>query len=94
MSHRSTEAKKIRKLKRALRRAGASNTSIDLIEWLKSHDYAQTTGAAVRLLIAGKVRVDSHVVGRTEIPIGPDRMGWGAAPLVPSHYRERIVVDD
>lgn len=93
MSHRSIEEKKIRKLKRALRKAGSSASSVDLIEWLKSHGHAQTTGAAVKLLIDGKVRIDSHIVGRTETPIAPDITVWAVAPLVPAHFRDRITVD-
>lgn len=96
MSKRPIQQKKIRKLRRALRKAGAPQTHIDLIEWLKLHSFAQTTGEAVRLLLAGKVRVESHVVGRQRVP-NPFRSNdeiWGIDPLIGSYHRGKIVVDD
>lgn len=96
MSKRPTQQKKIRKLSRALRKAGAQQTHIDLIRWLKQHGHAQTTGAAVRLLLDGKVRVDSHIVGRQRVPnpFRSDEEIWGVAPLIGSYNRGKIVVDD
>lgn len=95
MSKRSIRDKKIRKLERALRKAGAPQASIDLIDWLKTRNYAQTTGEAVCLLLDGKVRVESHVVGRTRIPnaFRPDEETWGVAPLIGAHHRGKITVD-
>jgi hypothetical protein len=96
MSHRPIQAKKIRKLERALRKAGAPAASIDLIDWLKTRGHAQTTGAAVRLLLDGKVRVESHIVGRQQVPSAfqPDKEVWGIAPLIGAHHRSNIRVDD
>lgn len=89
-------AKKIRKLERALRKAGAPAANIDLIDWLKTRHYADTTGGAVRILLAGRVRVDSHVVGRNRVPspFKPDEEVWGVAPLIGAHHRGNITVDD
>jgi hypothetical protein len=53
--------KKVRRLRKMLRRTPTAY--IDLIQWLKDRDYAQTTGEATRLILAEKVRVDSHAVG-------------------------------
>jgi len=96
VSKRPIQQKKIKKLERALRKAGAPQASIDLIDWLKTRSHAQTTGEAVRLLLAGKVRVDSHVVGRQRVPnpFRPDEEIWGIAPLIGSYNRGSIVVDD
>jgi hypothetical protein len=95
VSSRPIQQKKLRKLERAIRKGGGPNAHIDLIDWLKTRGYAQTTGAAVRMLIDGKVRVDSHVVGRNEVPdpFKKDKKVWGIAPLIPAHHRDRIVVD-
>lgn len=96
MSKRATHSKKIRKLERALRKAGSPQASIDLIEWLKLHKHADTTGDAIQLLLDGKVRVDSHVVGRQRVPspFKKDEEVWGVAPLIGSYNRSNIVVDD
>jgi ribosome-associated protein YbcJ (S4-like RNA binding protein) len=94
MSHRPIQEKKLRKLERALRKAATPAASIDLIDWLKTRGHAQTTGAAVRLLLAGKVRVDSHIVGRQEIPVRGGKTIWGVAPMVAAHHRDSITVDD
>lgn len=96
MSKRPIQEKKIRKLTRALRKAGAPAANIDLIDWLQTRGYARTVGDATRLLLAGKVRVESHVVGRQKVPSAyqPDKEVWGIAPLIPAHHRGKIVVDD
>jgi hypothetical protein len=96
VSKRPIRQKKIRKLERALRKASAPAAHINLIDWLKARGHAQTTGAAVKLLLDGKVRVESHIVGRTRVPVPmrPDEEEWGIAPLVPAHHRGNITVDE
>lgn len=96
MSHRPIQQKKLRKLERTLRKAGTAPASIDLIDWLKLHGHVTTTGAAIKLLLSGKVRVDSHVVGRQKVPSAfqPDKEVWGVAPLIGAYHRGSITVDD
>jgi ribosome-associated protein YbcJ (S4-like RNA binding protein) len=63
MSHRPIHEKKMRRLRKTVARRSLP-AFIDLIQYLKSRNYADTTGQAVRLLVDGKVRVDSHIIGR------------------------------
>ncbi len=66
MSHRPTSAKKIRRLRKALRRSLPAH--IDLIDWLKTRGYAQTTGEARKIILDRHVRSESHVLGIKKIP--------------------------
>lgn len=96
MSARPIEAKQIAKLRKALRRTPPS--SINLVEWLRDRKYANTAGGARRLLTKGKVKVDSHVIGRERAITGfeDDKeapvFGWVAAPYVPAEIRSQIQV--
>ena len=95
LSHRPIKDKQLRRLRRALRKAGAPPASLDLIDWLKTRGHAQTTGEAVRMLIDGKVSVDSHVVGRLEyFDAVKDEDAYAIAPLIGAHHRGNIVVRD
>jgi alkylated DNA nucleotide flippase Atl1 len=68
MSARNTrENKKLRKLSRALRK-GRVATYIDIVQYLKDRRYAQTTGEAVRIVRAGRVKVDSHTIKSRLVP--------------------------
>ena len=95
MSHRPTDKKKLRGLRKALRKTPPRY--INLVEWLQDRGYANTAGGARQLLIDGKVRVDSHVVGReqmltvndadqNEIPF------YRVSPLIDAKHRGSIVV--
>lgn len=86
MSHRSRDAKRIRRLEKALRRT--PNTYIDLVTWLKDRRHAQTTGEALKILEAGRVRNGSHVVGRVEWKEG----SFVPVRLVPANYRKEMIV--
>lgn len=92
MASRPREAKKLRKLKKALR--NTPPTSINLIEYLRVRRYAQTAGEARRLLTDGKVMVGSHVIGRLEVPDPnkPNAKMFVAMPLVDAKHRGEIVV--
>lgn len=94
MSKRALQDKKLRKLRRALRHAGAPAPTLDLIDWLKTRGHAQTTGEAVRLLLDGKVMVESHVVGRVEYmdATRPDNTAYAVAPIIGAQHRSDIVV--
>lgn len=89
MSKRSTHAKKIGKLRKSLRRT--PTRYIDLVQWLELRGYANTAGGARKLLTDGKVMVDSHVVGRTQLLEGDDAT-WIAQPLIKAEHRDRIIV--
>lgn len=93
MSHRPTDAKKLNRLRKALRRTPV--TYIDLVQYLKDRRYAQTSGEARKMLTDGRVHVDSHVVGRIEVPVPFGKDGeteFRPDPLVLAHHRKSIVV--
>lgn len=62
MSHRPIIDKKIAKLGKLLRRTSPP-AYIDLVQWLKDRRYAQTTGEAERIILAGRVKSESHTLG-------------------------------
>jgi hypothetical protein len=67
---------------------------IDLVDYLKVQGHAQTSGAARKLIAAGKVRSESHPLGREEIEeftfMGTKRLT--GRPRVPASLRDTIVV--
>lgn len=69
---------------------------IDLIQWLKDHRYAQTTGEAEKIILAGRVRVESHKLGikKAKVPKrGAHRKLAIGRPLEERDYEERDTVD-
>lgn len=62
MSHRPSFEKKMRRFRKQLGRKRLP-AYIDIIEWLKDHGHAQTTGEAIRLLLDERVKSESHTVG-------------------------------
>lgn len=58
--------KKARAMERAIRK-GRVPTLINLVQWLKDHKHAQTTGEAVRLIKAGRVMSESHKLNGDKI---------------------------
>jgi hypothetical protein len=62
MSRRPVQDKKVKRLRRTLER-GTLTSYIDLIDWLKTRGYAQTTGEARRIILARRVRSESHPLG-------------------------------
>lgn len=93
MSKRPIQDKKLRRLKKALRPSTPS--FINLIEWLRDRGYAQTAGEARKLLLDGKVKVESHTVGRVEVdnPLKKDDKIMVIQPLTPAGNRKDIRVD-
>jgi hypothetical protein len=93
MSKRSLQDKKLRKLRKALRPPTASY--INLIDWLRDRGYANTVGEAEALLLSGKVKVESHTVGRVEQdnPLKPGNKEWVVQPLTPAGNRKDIIVN-
>jgi hypothetical protein len=61
LSHRPTDAKKVARLRKLLRRE--LPRYIDLVQWLKDRGYASTTGQAKAMMLDRRVKADSHVVG-------------------------------
>lgn len=61
MSHRPLNKKRAARVRKALRRTPAA--SLDIVQWLKDRRYAQTTGEAERIILAKRVRSESHPLG-------------------------------
>ncbi len=90
MAKRPIKDKQIARLRKAINRH-ALPSYVDLVWWLKSRRYADTTGQALRLMLDGKVRIDSHVVGRERVERiinGQTVEQWEPVTRVPGHLRE------
>ena len=71
MSQRPIIQKKLARLRKATRVPLPVN--FDLVDYLKLHRHAQTTGEALRIIKAERVRNGSHVIGLIDVPVlGPD----------------------
>jgi hypothetical protein len=96
MSHRNITDKKIAKLRRALRKSGSTvPVWIDLIHYLKLHRHAQTTGEAKKIILAGRVKADSHTLGIKRVPMlvkGKAEDVDVVDPYVPARLRASITV--
>lgn len=94
MSSRNRTEKKLRRLEKMLRLTPPSY--INLVEWLLDRRHAATIGEAQRLILDGKVKADSHVIGRRNVPTlgleGKVTEVPTVMPLVPAALRSRIVV--
>lgn len=93
MSHRPILKKRAARMRKALR--PGLDRHIDLVDYLITRRYAQTKGAARKMLEDGKVRSESHVLGRQEIKLldGEEVVTkYVAAPIVPARYRESLTV--
>lgn len=68
MSARSLDEKKRRRAIRALRKGLPAR--LDLVQWLLDRDYVQTKKEARDLILSGRVRSESQVLGiaREEVP--------------------------
>lgn len=95
MSARPIEAKQRRRAAKALRRRPLP-AYINLIDWLKDRRYASTTGEAKAIILAKRVKADSHPLGVKKMPVlQPDmtiKEEDVVAPLVPADLRGRITV--
>lgn len=96
MAKRPLLEKKVRRLRKALR--NTPPTYIDLVQYLTDRRLAKSKKHARELMVAGKVMVDSHKVGRIQVPdlINGDEndMRWIPQPLLSSQHRGNIVVLD
>ena len=94
MAKRDIKRKQVNRLRKTLR--SSLPASIDLIQYLKDRGHAQTTGQAKAIILAGRVRADSHKLG-----IRKDRVPKPSAvralmigrPLTDDDYEEQDVVD-
>lgn len=80
----------MRRLRKALNRRPLKPW-IDLVWWLKSNGHADTTGQAVRLMLDGKVRMESHIVGRERVSRvldGQTVEQWEPVFRIPGRLRE------
>lgn len=94
MARRPIIGKKLNRLRKQLRVSPPA--FLDLVQWLKDHRYAQTTGQANRLILAGKVRHGSHVIGIRKVdsqePTGEVVQVDTVYPYVPSEWRGELIV--
>jgi len=65
----SREAKRLRRLQRQLKTSNVP-AHVDIIDWLKRNGHADTTHAAVDMLLAEKVRIGSHPIRDRWVPAG------------------------
>jgi ribosomal protein S4 len=94
MSQRPLNRKKANQLRKLLRKKPAAR--INLVHFLKDRRYAQTTGAAEKLILDGRVTVDGEPIGIGQIPV-LDQKGEKTEkdmvfPLVLAENRDKIVV--
>lgn len=68
MSKRPIETKRRRRVAKALRRRPLP-AYFDLVQWLVEHDYAPTKRKARELILAKRVRANSHVLGVKQVPV-------------------------
>lgn len=94
MAKRSIEEKKRRRIAKALRR-GTLPAYFDLVELLVSRGLAPSRREARLLILAKRVKVDSHPVGVKQVPVASAHgveLVDEVDPYVPVAYRDQIVV--
>jgi hypothetical protein len=67
MSHRPINMKKANKLRKLMRERLPAY--LDLVQYLKDHRLARTSGDAEKLILAGRVKADGAPIGIGTIPI-------------------------
>jgi len=94
MAKRSPIDKKLNRLRKSMRVSPPA--FLDLVAWLRDHRYAQTAGAARKLILDGKVRHGSHTIGiRYEEALdakGEVEQVPYVYPYVPSEWRGELIV--
>jgi len=94
MAKRPIREKQLRRLRKTLNRTPLP-AWIDLVAWLKLHRHADTTKQAVALMLDGKVRSESHIVGRERVThvIGDQQVEhWEPVFRVPAKLRDKLQV--
>lgn len=96
MSRRNTDPteRQMRKLRKLTRRK--LPRYFDIVDWLKMRRYAQTTGEAERLILAGRLRSGSHTVGIVEVdvkqPDGKTEKQKVVQRVQPVVFRDELIV--
>lgn len=67
MSARSINTKRANRVRKAMR--SSLPTYVDLVHWLQLHGYADTAGGARKIILAGRVRSESHKLGIEKRPV-------------------------
>ncbi len=88
MSRRPIEAKKRRRVARAIR-SRPLPAYFDLVEWLVSREHAPTKRVAREMILAKRVRANSHVLG-----VGKDAKGEFIAPHVSTDLMADVTILD
>lgn len=92
MAHRPLNKKRADKLRRLMMHGSRPEPMIDLVQWLKDRGHAQTTGQAERLILDGRVRSESHPLGRMHTPTLSDPDKHIVMRLVSASVRDTIEV--
>lgn len=90
MAKRPINTKRARRVRKLLRNELPKH--LDLVQWLKDHGHAQTTGKAEEIILAKRVKSESHVIGVTTAKV-PTSLTFAqiAAGRTPQ-FEEREVV--
>jgi ribosome-associated protein YbcJ (S4-like RNA binding protein) len=90
MAKRPIKDKQFKRLRKAINRRPLP-AYVDLVWWLRSRGHANTSGQAIRLMLDGKVKLESHVVGRervSRIVAGQTVEQWEPVTRVQGHLRD------
>jgi hypothetical protein len=83
------------KIRRALRRT--PDAYFDLVQWLRDRGYANTNKQARALILAKRVKSDSHALGVAPAPVrmpdGKIEMVDTVFPHVPVEFRANVSVE-
>jgi hypothetical protein len=93
MSRRPILKKKAARVRKALR--APLPRSFDLVQYLLDHKHAKTKRAAREMLVEGKVRSESHILGREKMPTlvkGEVKLEYVAQPYVPVEFKDKLTV--
>jgi hypothetical protein len=87
----SKEAKALRRLRRALQVSPPGK--LDLVQYLIDRGHASSIKAARELILAGRVRADSHRLGVKAYhdPLLDKQVEY-VDPIIPTEFRDRIMV--
>ncbi len=105
MSKRPIEQKQRNRVAKMLRKRPL-DSKIDLVQWLIDRGHARTRAEARKIILAGRVRSESHTLGvkEVEIPVRTAVLDAAAgrkprtekkdvvAPLIDSRLKERLTV--
>jgi len=89
----SKENKQLRRLARAINKDPLPSR-IDLVEWLKVRGFADTTGGALKIIMADRVVVDDIPIGKGIVQDAKGNDIQVIERFVSSHLRGSILVSD